>query len=152
MSSSSEHTRAQNEGGKEIGRMREESPKRVLIVSGESPHRKALAAAVRQGGFEATPSTTAEEASRLLMRGRFLAILCEDKLPDGDFRTVIAQAEPGTGCTPVIVVSRRDEWESYMLALAAGASDYLAFPPYPGEVERSLARAREVSKSSADAA
>jgi DNA-binding response OmpR family regulator len=126
--------------------------KRVLIVSGDSPRRRTLAAAVRHGGLDATPSATAEEAKSLLSRDRFLAVLCEDQLPDGDFRSVIAQAERTKQGTPVIVVSRRDEWESYMVALAAGASDYVAFPPYPGEVEQSLEKVQELSKSLAHVA
>ena len=40
--------------------------------------------------------------------------------------------------TPIILVSRIENWDSYLSAIAAGAFDYVDFPPYPGELERIL--------------
>ena len=121
--------------------------KPVLIVSSNARHREKLVRSVRDSGLEARLCASANEARRLLPTEDYTAVLCDDRLPDGDFTSVISQAQRLPGATPVIVVSRRDDWESYMIALAAGATDYLAFPPYKGEVDRSLARAAELSRS-----
>jgi DNA-binding NtrC family response regulator len=49
--------------------------------------------------------------------------------------------------TPVVAVSRIDNWDSYLLAIAAGAFDCVDFPPYPGELERTLLLALKDAKS-----
>ena len=111
------------------------SSARVLIVSGEGHHRETLAAAVQRGGWKPALSATVDGAEILLARGHYDAVLSEDTLPDGNFTKVMTLVERFRSAgTPLIVVSRRDEWENYIAALAAGAADYLAFPPYPGEV------------------
>jgi DNA-binding response OmpR family regulator len=125
---------------------------RVLVISGETRHRKTLAAAVEQAGWIPSACATADEAKLFLAGERYAAVLCEDVLPDGDFRSVIVQVRRLAGATPVIVVSRRDDWDSCMIALAAGAADYVAFPPNPGEVERSLAAVAKFSPEFANVA
>jgi DNA-binding response OmpR family regulator len=128
------------------------SSARVLIVSGEGRHRETLAAAARKSGWKAALCATVDGAEMLLARGHYDAVLCEDTLPDGNFTAVMTFAERFAAGTPLVVVSRRDEWENYMAALAAGAVDYLAFPPYPGEVEHSLEKAGRLSRLLAHAA
>jgi two-component system, OmpR family, response regulator len=119
----------------------QKGPARVLIVGGEGRRREVLAAAVQSGGWRPVLCATVDAAEMLLGFWHYGVVLCEDVLPDGDFRSVMALVEHLAPHTPLIVVSRRDDWESYIAALAVGATDYLAFPPYPGEVERSLANA-----------
>jgi DNA-binding NtrC family response regulator len=121
--------------------------KSVLIVSGEGTHRDTLAFVISGCGLSPKTSSTVDGARDLLARGTYAVVLCEDTLPDGDFRSVLAQVDRHAGRTPVIVVSRRADWDSYMVALAGGATDYVAFPPYPGEVEQSLHNALEISRS-----
>lgn len=128
------------------------SSARVLIVSGEGHHRETLATAVHRGGWKPTLSATVDGAETLLARGHYDAVLCEDTLPDADFTKVMTLVERFAAGTPLIVVSRRDDWENYIAALAAGAADYLAFPPYPGEVERSLDKAASLNRPLAHAA
>jgi DNA-binding response OmpR family regulator len=128
------------------------SSARVLIVSGEGRHREALATAVQRSGWKPALSATVDGAEILLARGHYDAVLSEDTLPDGNFTKVMTLVERFAAGTPLIVVSRRDEWENYIAALAAGAADYLAFPPYPGEVEQSLDKAARLNRPLAHAA
>ncbi len=120
--------------------------KLVLIVSGEPSRRETLAGVALRSGVHPVLCATASEARALLARQRFEAILCDDTLQDGTFKTVTAGEKMSGRCTPVVVVSRRDDWHSYMQALAGGAIDYLAYPPYQGEVERALEKAEEFSR------
>jgi len=129
-----------------------ERSEEILIISGYSMRREALASAVWQGGWEPRMSTTAAEAVKLLGERNYAAVLCDDVLPDDDFRAVIAGVQRRVPGVPVIVVSRRDEWEPYIMALAAGATDYVAFPPYEGEVEQALANAIRLCRSCPNAA
>lgn len=126
--------------------------KHVLIVSGEPSHRDTLAAVTRYCGLQPTLCATADSAGDLLLQKRFAAVLCEDTLPDGSFRDFIADAARLAAGTPVIVVSRRGDWESYATARTAGANHYLAFPPYRGEVEQALRRVGRLSRDLATAA
>jgi DNA-binding NtrC family response regulator len=82
----------------------------------------------------------------LIAHQQFRVVLCEDLLPDGDFRAVIGETTRNEGKLPVIVVSRRDDWDSYLAAMSAGAFDYVALPPAPGEVERILYTALSESR------
>lgn len=118
----------------------------VLIVSGETGHAERLAAAVRNCQLRPTLCGTPDQAQRILVREEFAAILCEESPSVGNFASTITRMERLANRTPVIAVSRRDDWASCMVALNAGAADYVAFPPYAGEVERSLCKASEAAE------
>ena len=68
-------------------------------------------------------------------------VFCDEALLDGDFRRIIQQSSKSTARTPIIVVSGKDDWNSYINALKAGAFDWLTFPPKAGEIERIARRA-----------
>ncbi len=110
----------------------------VLIISGERDHREKLADRVSQCGLRPICCETIADAQALMARQQFSAVLSEDSLPDGDFRIVIGEMGRTVSKAPVVIVSRRDDWDSYLAAVGAGAFDYLAFPPTPGELERVL--------------
>jgi DNA-binding NtrC family response regulator len=124
----------------------------VLIVTEESGHGERLASAVRGCKLSPMVCGTLDQAQEILAHQHFAAVLCEETPSAGDFSSVIAQLERLARKAPVIAVSRRDDWKSYMIALDAGAADYVAFPPYKGEVERSLRKAYEATRSGEKAA
>ena len=70
---------------------------------------------------------------------------CNFGLTSGNVSSLISRIGGTARHTPVIVVSRRDNWQDYLAALAAGATGYVAFPPYPREVEQSLETAVRTS-------
>jgi DNA-binding NtrC family response regulator len=110
----------------------------VLIVSGETRHAETLASAVERCGHTLDRCANTEEANSLLARGRYAAVLCEDTVTGGNILSLLSEIGRAAQPTPVIVVSRKDDWEHYLAALSAGAAGYVAFPPYPGELEQSL--------------
>jgi two-component system, OmpR family, response regulator len=116
---------------------RERKAGAVLIVSGDAMHREALRSAVWQSGWMPQVCQTAEEAAQILQPHSFAAVLSDDVLPDADFTVLVREIERRSLHVPVVVVSRRDECDLDIVALTAEAANYLAFPPYPGEVERS---------------
>jgi DNA-binding NtrC family response regulator len=117
-------------------KMLESSP--ILIVSGEREHRVRLAHDVIKYGLNPICCETVADARMLLASHPFCAALSEDQLPDGDFRAVISEMRRQSSHPPVVVVSRRDDWDFYLSAVRMGAFDSVAFPPTPGELERIL--------------
>jgi DNA-binding response OmpR family regulator len=106
----------------------------VLIICAEGESRKRIVATTHKCGLGPVSCSTLNDARSLLARQHFTVVFCSDTLPDGDFRAVIQTARS----IPIIVLSRLAEWESYLVAINAGAFDYIACPPDPAETERIL--------------
>jgi DNA-binding NtrC family response regulator len=111
----------------------------VLIVdSNEKSQGMVYASAVKRGEVPTTCSSCGD-AKSLLAQHHFKVVFCGDNLSDAEYEEVIKAAKP----TPVIVLSRFAEWSSYLPVMQAGAFDYMACPPYQGEVDRILSFALE---------
>lgn len=116
--------------------MIESSP--ILIISGECEHRAQLADSVSKVGLFPVCCATVADVRALAKNQPFCAAVSEDQLPDGDFRAVIGEMRRNSAHPPVVVVSRRDDWDFYLSTVRMGAFDSVAFPPTPGELERVL--------------
>ena len=109
----------------------------VLIVSADPGHRATLASITSSCGFRPVGCGTLSVAEYFLAHQRFTAIVYE--VPENeDIGAAIKQVAGSERQTPIILVSRIENWDSYRGAIAAGAFDYVDFPPYPGELERIL--------------
>jgi DNA-binding NtrC family response regulator len=108
----------------------------VLIISKESPHRCELTAAVAALGLLAICCESVGAASGLLDEERFAAAFCI--CGEEDLHLGVREVTRSHARIPIVVVSRRDDWDSYLRAMSAGAFDYVATPLQPGEVERVL--------------
>jgi len=115
---------------------------RVLILSGESDHWHKLSSIVSSRGWEPLRCETIYAAKYLVLRDQIEVIVSDDVLPDGDFRELIKELRR-LACEPLVVVMSRwyGDWGDYLEAMIAGAYDYLAYPPYPGELEQAVAMA-----------
>lgn len=109
----------------------------VLIICNEGVSKARITATIQKCGLRQVQCSNVDDARSLLAGQMFSIVFCADILPDGDFRTVIAAAES----IPVIVLSRLAEWDAYIVALEAGAFDYIACPPDIAETERILTSA-----------
>lgn len=110
----------------------------ILVISGEGEHRARIAAHVFKLGMHPVCCETVADVRALVERQPFCAAVSEDQLPDGDFREVISEMRRHSASSPVVVVSRRDDWDFYLSTVRLGAFDSVAFPPTPGELERVL--------------
>jgi len=108
----------------------------ILIVSGDKDHRDLLFKRISKLELRGVCCETAASARAIMARQAFSAVISEDSLPDGSFCDLIRERGIQANNTPIVVVSRRDDWDSFLVALGAGAFDYVAFPPSPGELER----------------
>jgi DNA-binding NtrC family response regulator len=117
------------------------------LVVREDEIRRRPAETLEQCGFVAVYASTVDETRMRLFGQRVSTVLCEDRLPDGNYEGVLRIVNRDDPRTPVIVVSRTGDWPEYLAATRAGAFDYLAYPAISGEFQhviRDALRAAEV--------
>ena len=99
----------------------------ILVVEDEAPMRRFLCSALTSHGFRVAEAGTLASAARLASESQLAAILLDLGLPDGDGLTLLRQIREWSHA-PVIVLSARDREDDKVLALDAGADDYLTKP------------------------
>lgn len=119
----------------------------LLIVSDERLHRHVLASMAKSCGWNPDTVGSVDEAVSLFARKTYDIVLCKDTVRDRDVRSGMGRLRRAAGNTSVIIVSRKDNWDDYLTALAAGAD-----PPYPAEVEQALEAAANFRTALSDAA
>src|SRR6185312_17178655 len=116
---------------------------RVLVVEDEPRLAANVAQALREGaGYAVDIAPDGEQAQFYLEAGEAHAydlVLLDLMLPRAGGLEVLRQHRAAGGRTPVLVLSARDEKESVIELLNAGADDYVAKPFDLGEL---LARAK----------
>jgi DNA-binding NtrC family response regulator len=115
----------------------------VLIVCADAAHSDSAIEIVQRIGLPYSLCTSLTDARALVEHQIFQIVLCGDELPDCNLRTAVRVLSASTSGVPVIVLSHLADWEACMRALNAGAFDYIACPPEPGEAERILYLALE---------
>ncbi len=99
----------------------------VLVVEDEVPMRRFLRSALTTHGFRVIEAGTLHEAEGLLTSEPPDAILLDLGLPDGDGLELLRRLREWSKA-PVIVLSARDRENDKVIALDAGADDYLTKP------------------------
>jgi two-component system response regulator PilR (NtrC family) len=102
--------------------------KHVLIVDDEADIRELLVLTLSRMGVEAEAVASVKEARAALERQPFDLCLTDMRLPDGDGLEVLKHIAENHGNTPVAVITAYGSTENAVLALKAGAFDYLAKP------------------------
>lgn len=117
----------------------------ILIVSAEPVYQQELAAELKSLGARAVFCESVGQAKDLLKRGRFDLAFCA--APECTFRISARESDFGERQIPIVMVSRKDDWASYLNAMSAGAFDYIVTPLQAGEVGRVLKAALGTSAS-----
>ena len=99
----------------------------VLIVEDEVPMRRFLSAALESHGFRVVAAGSLATAERLAPEQPPAAILLDLGLPDGDGLALVRGLRTWSAA-PVIVISASDREDAKVVALGAGADDYLTQP------------------------
>jgi DNA-binding NtrC family response regulator len=108
----------------------------ALIVCNDGEDRQKVVASALKCGLSPICCSNLEEARILLPQEAFRVVFCQDNLADGDFRAVLREVKRSNPYTPVVVLSRNFDWDSYLKALGAGVFDCIACPPNRVEAER----------------
>jgi len=112
-----------------------------LVVSSDEEVRRKLGEILRQCGLAPVFASTVSESGMALAGNEVFIVLCDDCLPDGKYVDIVKLVGQSDTKALVVVVSRTGEWPEYLTALGAGAFDYLAYPPVPGELRRIIQNA-----------
>jgi two-component system, OmpR family, KDP operon response regulator KdpE len=99
----------------------------VLIVEDDPAMRRFLHSALTSHGFVVAQATTRAQGEQLAVETSPAAILLDLGLPDGDGIELLRKLRAWSK-TPVIVLSARDREDDKVIALDAGADDYLTKP------------------------
>jgi two-component system KDP operon response regulator KdpE len=99
----------------------------ILVVEDEAPMRRFLCSALTSHGFRVAEAGTLAQAERLATESRPAAVLLDLGMPDGDGIDLLKQLREWSAA-PIIVLSARDREDDKVIALDAGADDYLTKP------------------------
>jgi two-component system KDP operon response regulator KdpE len=123
---------------------------RVLVVDDEPQIQRFLRPALIACGYDVLMAGTGREALRLIASAAPDVIVLDLGLPDMDGKEVLREAR-GFSKIPVIVLSARDREAEKIMALDAGAEDYVEKPFGIGELMARLRVAlRHASKPGAE--
>ena len=116
------------------------SPKGLVASSDEEVLQK-LAKIMGECGLATFLAFRVGESIKMLDRENVCLVLCDDFLIDGTYEDILNAAERSRTKAPVIVFSSTGDWPDYFKALRAGAFDYMAYPPFLGELPRVIRNA-----------
>jgi two-component system KDP operon response regulator KdpE len=119
----------------------------LLVVEDDERIRSALIRALRERGHAVSSAGTAMEGLRQAVDERPDLVLLDLGLPDLDGREMLRMLR-AVSAVPVIVATARDDDDSVVQALDAGADDYVLKPFQAGQLE---ARIRAVLRRAAGA-
>jgi two-component system, OmpR family, KDP operon response regulator KdpE len=120
----------------------------ILVVEDDERIRTALIRALRERGHAVTSAATALAGLQQAVEERPDLVVLDLGLPDLDGREVLRMLR-AVSSVPVIVATARDDEESVVQALDAGADDYVLKPFQSAQLE---ARIRAVLRRAAGAA
>jgi len=122
----------------------------VLIVSSRLENRKALLRILEELPVETFSVSTIGQALEVLSSHSFAVIFCEEDVPDGSYRKLLAEVLTTRHVNRLIVMLCTGEWEEYLEALKLGAADVIRSPLQAPDIELVLIQAmREERKNEA---
>lgn len=124
----------------------------ILVTSSRLEDRRALMRILDGLPLNVYSSSTLRQAGELISQKKLALVFCDEHLPDGSYRELLA-ANRSTQKPPRVVVTTHDgEWNDYLEATRRGAFDVIRYPLQPADVELIVIRAmrdqREPSMSS----
>jgi len=101
---------------------------RILIIEDEVTLNKMLAEGLKEFGYQSDVVENIKDGEYYLDIRNYDLILTDWMLPDGSGLDLIATVKQNSPKTAVVVLSARDDKESEIEALRAGADDYIRKP------------------------
>ncbi|OQX58018.1 MAG: DNA-binding response regulator [Helicobacteraceae bacterium 4484_230] len=101
---------------------------RILIIEDEVTLNKTLAEGLKEFGYQSDVVETLKDGEYYLDIRNYDLVLMDWMLPDGNSIDIIPDIKTNTPKTSVVVLSARDDNESEITALKAGADDYIRKP------------------------
>jgi two-component system response regulator QseB len=119
---------------------------RILVVEDDAMIAQGLQTGLRQAGFAVDSTQDGQSAGLALQSERFDLVLLDLGLPKRDGLEVLRELRRRGDATPVIVLTARDDVQSRVGGLDAGADDYIV---KPFDLDEVTARIRSVLRRAA---
>ena len=119
-------------------------PKLVLIVDDDPAQRRILEETIKQLGFETRCAQGGEQAVQILDsadRGAIALVLLDLVMPGMDGIEVLRRVAAKPGRPPIIVQTAHGSIDAAIMAMRAGAVDFVVKPSSPERLEVSIASA-----------
>jgi two-component system, NtrC family, response regulator HydG len=113
----------------------------VLIVSASIEDRRALMHVLNKLSTNVISCSTLRQAEEVLSQQPIDAVFCDQRLPDGTYRDLLAVRPVGQKMPRVVVTTRVGGWEDYAEATRLGAFDVIPCPLRPTDIELAVIRA-----------
>ena len=101
---------------------------RILIVEDEITLNKTIAEGLQEYGYQTDSSENFKDAEYFIGIRNYDLVLTDLMLPDGDGLDLVSVAKQKNSRTAVVVLSAKDDKNSEITALKAGADDYIKKP------------------------
>lgn len=100
----------------------------VMVVEDDEDLRIAIAARLRDGGFEIDTAADIAGADRALRGGEHDVVVFDRMLPDGDSLSYVQRRRQQGWATPVLFLTARDSLADRVSGFEHGGDDYLVKP------------------------
>jgi len=104
------------------------SAPRILVVDDEADLRELLEITLLKMGLDVDSAATVREARALLADTAYALVLTDMRLPDGLGLQLVREVATGHRSTPIAVITAYGSAENAVVALKAGAFDYVSKP------------------------
>ncbi|MES2127556.1 MAG: sigma-54 dependent transcriptional regulator [Pseudomonadota bacterium] len=128
------------------------SSPRILVVDDEADLRELLEITLVKMGLDVDSAETLKEARAFLAAGDYALVLTDMRLPDGLGLELVREVNAGGKSTPIAVVTAYGSAENAVVALKAGAFDYVTKPVVLDELRIMVQSALRLSAPGASAA
>jgi len=122
-------------------------PKLVLIVDDDPAQRRILEETIKRFGFETKCAQGGEQAIQILEgpdRGTIALVLLDLVMPGMDGMEVLKRVAQKPGTPPIIVQTAHGSIDTAILAMRAGAVDFVVKPSSPERLEVSINSALKI--------
>ena len=110
----------------------------VLVVSSRIENRRTLLRTLEGLPVNTFSASTIFQALDFLAAHPLAIVFCDERLPDGSYRDLLASAPSSPQTNRFIVVQCTDEWEQYLEALRLGAAEVLRTPLHAPDIDIAL--------------
>ena len=104
------------------------SSPRILVVDDEADLRELLEITLLKMGLDVDSAATVREARTLLGQKPYALVLTDMRLPDGLGMELVREVAASHKSTPIAVITAYGSAENAVVALKAGAFDYVSKP------------------------
>ncbi len=115
----------------------------ILIVDDDRSIRELLTMHLEERGYSVLAASSAEDGARLAAKAQPSAIVLDMRLPDGSGIDLIPALRESASESPVLMITAHHDMATTILAMKAGAFDYLHKPIDIEAFDQALARALE---------